>query len=273
MKLRYVARKAAYVFVAALAGAMASVWVAGPASAMVEPLLLVNDGEISCMVSGELLVPWHLTNNNDFEITLTGFEETPPDPLTEDTISGTVMPAFEVLGITQIVAKGTTAAGLTFHWEKVGDPSVKGSVSGMAIQEFPSCAAVVTAEFTSNCGKVGTVKLINSSDESQTFVIEDANHEVAAGASKTVENVKINSDGKVVVFVDHPFLDIDLLVESFTWNQPRVCPSPTSPPVLSQTGTPLGGILGVGVGLVVLGAGLLAAIGILRRRRGSAAAS
>jgi len=87
---------------------------------------------------------------------------------------------------------------------------------------------------------------------------------VARGASQTVEFPGV-AGLKIAI-------DVDLLEDQTIAWEPRNCTTPTTPPAttappLAQTGASLGGVIGIGAGLLAVGAALIAAFFVLRRRR------
>ena len=262
-------RSAASGLAGLVVGVVGALAFASPAAATEGPRV-INDGAIACSATGAIFVPWHVENPFDFDIVLTSFTETPADPDAEDTITGTVVPAGDSLEIIQfVVDPDATAAGLAFTWEKVGDSTVGGSFSGESIQEWPEhCEPIIKAEFTANCDRTVTVKLINLADDAHHFLVNGASHEVEAGATLTVPNVATNQAGKVVVEFDIPETDLDLPVGTFTWTAPD-CPSTTTTtnPPLAATGASLTGPIGLGAALLVVGSALVAGVLVLRRRR------
>jgi len=253
-----------------LAGAIASMTAASPAHAATPPPPPVTLGvhEQHCLPNGQIDVVWELENNQAFEIKLTAFGQTPDGDL--DTPVNTLVAAGGTRLITETVGPNFSGAvSLTVHW--VSTPvgtAASGEVPGEVVVE--TCRQQVEAEFTSNCDGTTNVKLINHTDSSQTFLVNDLPPvDVPGLTNKDVPNVPANGSGIVsvsIVFDDDGHEQ--LIVDQFKWSAPRDCPTPTpSPSNLVNTGTSVTGVVGLGAGLVLGGVVLLLALVLLRRRR------
>jgi hypothetical protein len=255
--MRRTLQLAAAAVLAAVLGAMASLALVTPSPAdpgiAKNPFATSNAPKI-CAPNGDILVRFDLVAF--FPITVTEVTSVPVgylfDPLPTIVANGA--------RVWQAVPNGTTESGITFAWIAPDGPITAGNSAGFT-SDFPACTPSASAEFTRGCDGLIDVMLHNDAAQARVFDVNGVEHQVAANASATVDNV--DPAGGVTVNIVLPGEDIDFTLPLAQYDPAH----PTGCGKLPVTGASVSSVAGIGGGLLAAGALLVVFSLHLRRRR------
>jgi hypothetical protein len=257
---------------AAVAGLAATFFIAAPASAH---NALITVDSVSCdKATGDRLITWSVNDDNFGQSTtwrLTTITFTPAPgagaitgDLTTTGVDKSVNSSFT--GV-QRVPGNTSSVSLSVaaHWSDGADND---GTKVKSLVDVPPCKGVPNVTATSNCDGTLTIHLGNTGTAPLTFTLSSQNATVTVNGG---ESKDVQAPGNKDVTVSVQGFDDFVLKFVKPDNCPTATPTPSPSPTLPVTGGHLTGTLSIAAGLLVLGAGLIVALFVFRRRRTIAA--